>query len=280
MLDRILFCHGEGLGNVVQTVPVVRTLSQRFIVDYWHAFGTYKIPHIIPYIDNWFIGDEISKLNTENYLGAVKTHFPPSPPLPILAESPPLTFNRSEVDTYMDIARQLLIKPIWHGPIFGKPMSKEYDVILNNGYNPVGSANWKIKSYPYFDEIASELTKKDLVVAELGITKHPIPTTINKTNLSLRDSLSELAKANLFIGTDSGLYHCANALNIDNLVIFTATTTTKNYDPRFHKKAKIISKALPCQPCQDERRWNKDCDSWLCREIDPDYIIEEALKCV
>jgi len=43
MSNKILFCSGEGIGNVIQTIPVIRTLTESmgYTVDFWHAFGAF-----------------------------------------------------------------------------------------------------------------------------------------------------------------------------------------------------------------------------------------------
>jgi ADP-heptose:LPS heptosyltransferase len=88
------------------------------------------------------------------------------------------------------------------------------------------------------------------------------------------DTLGIIKNCKLFLGTDSGLYHCANALEVKNIVLFTATSIVKNYDNRFHKYSTILGRDdLDCRPCQAARRWAKDCKSWECQRIDPKLIV-------
>ena len=71
MAKKILFCTGEGIGNVIQTIPTIRTLKEvlGYEVDMWYAFGAFSIPHIIPYVDRWFMNVNIIKADPNEYEG-------------------------------------------------------------------------------------------------------------------------------------------------------------------------------------------------------------------
>jgi ADP-heptose:LPS heptosyltransferase len=277
---KLLFCTGEGIGNVIQTIPVIRTLKEvlGFEIDLWHAFGSFPIPKVIPYVDKWFRGVEINNVDFSSYKGIVSTRWTKDYigriPLPLLNNITPFSMTRSEVDTYMDIARDLGAKDfIWHGRCEQSYALDKYDIVMHNGYNPHGSANWKIKSYPYYSEVAEMLKENGYSVCSVGYKSEYIEGTEDKTGLDLLASLGVIANSKVFIGNDSGLYHCANALSVPNVVIFTASSTEKNYDPRFHKYATIIGRTdLKCRPCQAGRKW-KDCKTWECRELNIDYVV-------
>jgi ADP-heptose:LPS heptosyltransferase len=116
------------------------------------------------------------------------------------------------------------------------------------------------------------VSKLDLKICSVGDKREYIKGTVDRTGMSLLDTLGLIKNSKLFIGNDSGLYHCANALSIPNLVIFTFTSTVKNYDKRFHKYSKIIRKDLTCSPCQGTIRFNS-CEDHGCRDIDPDGVV-------
>lgn len=280
---------GEGVGNVIETIPVIRTLKEKSnfeFIDYWHAFGSYDIPKIIPYVDKWIVGQKIKSINPSEYEGKVSTYWTkgrlnisPLNKLPLLNNIKSLKMNRSEIDTYMDIARDLGIKEedlIWHGGCnhnILKGDKNRYDIVIHNGYNRYGSANWSVKSYPYYSELASLLG--EFKICSIGIKAEYIQGTDNKTGLDLLTTLGLIKNCKLFISNDSGLYHAANALGVKNIVIFTATSIKKNYDKRFHKYSILIYRDdLECRPCQASGRWNKDCKNWKCRDIDPEFIID------
>jgi len=285
MAKKILFCTGEGIGNVIQTIPTIRTLKEvlGYEVDMWYAFGAFSIPHIIPYVDRWFMNVNIIKADPNEYEGLVSTfwtrnHIKALPQYKRLNEIIPLRMDRSEVDIYMDIARELGAPEedlIWHGTCRYNKTDEKYDVVVSDGYNRQGSANWSIKHYPYYKEVITLLKEKSLDICSLGASGEHISGTVDRTGLNLLDSLGIIANSKLVLSNDSGLYHAANALGIKNLVIFTATSIEKNFDSRFHKFSTIIGRDdLDCRPCQAGRGW-KNCKTWKCREIDPKIVVKK-----
>jgi len=292
-MKRLLFMTAEGIGNVIETIPVIRTLKERLnfeFIDYWHAFGSYNIPKIIPYVDRWIVGKKIRTINPSEYKGKVSTRWTknrlnisPLDKLPLLSNIQPLRMSRSEVDTYMDIARNLGVKEedlIWHGKCnyneVRDPKNK-YDIVIHNGYNRYGASNWSIKSYPYYREIVKLL--KGFRICSIGIKNEYIKDTDDKTGLDLLTSLGIIKNCKVFLSNDSGLYHAANALEVKNVVIFTATSIDKNYDERFHKYSTLIYRDdLKCRPCQASENWNKNCKNWECRNIDPKIIVNTIRK--
>ena len=285
--NRLLFCTGEGIGNVCQTIPVIRTLKEvlGYDIDFWHAFGAFHIEKFIPYVDNWYKGNEIVKVNKKNYKGAVSTWWTKDKVfnLPLLNEPSKLKLNRSEVDTYMDIARDLGVNEgniLWHGNCKYTPQDKYYDVVIHNGYKYNDTVtDWSVKSYPQYPEVVKVLQRSGLSICSIGATREYIKGTIDETGLPLKQSLGIVKNAKIYLGNDSGIYHCSNALEVPSVIIFTAMSIEKNYDSRFHKYSTLIYRDdLECRPCQGGRKWQKSCDRWRCREIDPDYIAEQVLN--
>ena len=291
MSRKILVCHAEGLGNCIELVPAIRTLKEvlGYDIDYWHAFSGFKLPKVIPYVDNWFVGNEIRKANLSSYSGCVSTFWTRAHVghlgLPVLTKIVPLTMDRSEVDTYMQIARDLGAKEedlIWHGNInYSIRRDTKVDIVVMNGYNPYGSANWSIKGYPNFKVVISMLKEKGYSVASIGAPGEYIKGSLNFTGMPLKESFGVIKQSRLLISNDTGMYHAANALEVKNIVLFTATSVAKNFDPRFHKFSKIITrKDLLCRPCQKNRRWTKDCKIWECQNIDPKIIVDKAVEMI
>jgi len=281
---KIIFATGEGVGNVLQTLPCLRTLKEvlNYEVDFWHAFGAFYIPkNLIPYINNYFRGSEISRINPNDYSGLVSTfwtrnhlNIPALKQLKLLNSIQPLSAYHSEVDTYMDIARDLGAKEedlLWYGKCNYKEADEKYDVVIHNGYKRDPNLDWSVKSYPYYREVVKLL--KGLRICSVGAKNEYIEGTENRTGLDLLDSLGIIKNCKVFLGNDSGLYHCANALGVKNVVIFTATSIDKNYDKRFHKYSTLVYRNdLDCRPCQGNRGWKK-CKTWECREIHPQAIV-------
>lgn len=285
---KILFCTGEGLGNVCQTIPAIRTLKEvlGYEIDVWHAFGFYQLPKFIPYCGKWVTGNEIGVLDLSKYDGLVSTKWtknfiknPPLNKLPLLNRIVNIDITRSEVDVYMDAARDLGAKEedlIWIGECRYNNVDTAYDVVIHNGYNKKGSSHWKVKSYPYYHKVAKLLTDSGLSVCSIGSKDEYVKNTDDQTGLKLFDSLGIIKNAGVFLSNDTGTYHCANALGTRNFVIFTHTSTVKNYDPRFHIHSEIIRRDdLDCIGCQNTKRWHK-CKKWICRDIDPEFIAEKV----
>jgi ADP-heptose:LPS heptosyltransferase len=290
-MKRILFLTGEGIGNVIQTIPTIRTITDvlGYKVDFVHLFGSFKIPEeLIPYVSNFYAGESISSIDTSKYDGKVATiwaqnhvNHPLFANLPLLNKIKPLRMDRSEVDIYMDIARDLGAAEeeiFWHGNCNYRQLIEYYPVVIHNGYNPHGSAGWEIKSYEQYAEVAALLKSTGLDVCSVGAPHEYIDGTFNLTGIELMTVLGVMHNCDIFIGNDSGLYHCANALEKNNLVVFTATSIEKNYDVRFHKYSKLLFRDdLECRPCQDKRGW-KDCKTWECKELNPEKVFIEAVK--
>jgi ADP-heptose:LPS heptosyltransferase len=182
------------------------------------------------------------------------------------------------------MARDLGVPPdqfIWEGKCIFEIVNKSYDVVLMDGYNPNGSANWSIKSYPYYSEVVKLLKNAGLSVCSIGKSQEYVPGTMNETGRSLLSSFGLIRNSKVLLCNDTGMYHAANALDTKNVAIFTATSTIKNYDKRFHKYANLVYKDdLVCRSCQAQQRWRKDCEDWGCREIDPKVVFNTVMETI
>ena len=291
-MKKILFCTGEGIGNVVQVIPVLRTLKEvlNYEVHFFMVFGSYDIPGgIFPYVSKCFDRRNIRNINQSDYYGKVFTWWVRTFPginflskMPLLNTPVSFSYTRSEVDCYMQIARDLGAKEddlIWYGNCNYNKRNEKYDIVINNGYKKSGSFDWSTKSYPYYEEVVN-LLKKDFSICSVGSKNEYIKNTIDKTGLKLLDTLGIIKNSNLFLNNDSGLYHCANALGVKNIVIFTLTSIIKNYDQRFHKYSTIIGRDdLKCRPCQGTSR-RKNCKERECRKINPEVIVNEVKRLI
>lgn len=289
-MKKILFCTGEGIGNVVQTIPVLRTLKEvlGYEIHFFRVFGAYIIPKdIFPYVSKWFNSKNIQSINKSDYYGKVFTWWIRNYPginilskIPLLNKPVPFSYTRSEVDCYMQIARDLGAKEedlIWHGNCNYNKTNEKYDIIINDGYKKSGSFDWSTKSYPYYEEVV-KLLKNNFSICSVGSKDEYIKNTVDKTGLKLLDTLGIIKNSKLLLNNDSGLYHCANALEVKNIVIFTLTSIIKNHDQRFHKYSTIIGRDdLKCRPCQGTNR-RKNCKEYKCRDIDPKIVVNKIME--
>ena len=178
---KILFCTAEGMGNVVQCIPAIRTLKEalHYDVDCWWAFGHYTIPKIFPYVDEWIVGQKIRSINPAEYVGKVSTFFtinhldiPPLDRLPLLNTIRTVNISisgKSEVDVYMDIARNLGVAEkdlLWHSGCRYSEQEEKFDLVIHDGYNRKGADFWKYKSYPHYMKVVELL--KDLKICSVG----------------------------------------------------------------------------------------------------------------
>lgn len=293
MAKRILVCHAEGVGNCIQLLPCLRTLKEvlGYKIDMWFAFGSYSVPKLIPYVDRWFTGREIMLIEPSDYVGLVSTIWTRDhlsigvlKDMKLLAKIQPLTMTRSEVDTYMEIARDLGAREedlLWYGKCLYDRVEEKFDVVISDGYNRFGAANWIIKSYPYYERLVELLKEEGLSVCSIGSPEEHIKGTVNKTKLPLLKSGGMMKNAKLVISNDSGMAHYANGLGVKHITIFTAMSIDKNYDKKFHKYSELIYREdLDCRPCQDRQRWRRDCKDWKCRDIAPEIIMEKVREII
>ncbi len=110
-------------------------------------------------------------------------------------------------------------------------------------------------------QIAAVATKKERDVLEKlqKSSKVPIETF---DDLSLPDITALAAKAEIFVGNDSGIAHIAAAVNTPSVVIFGSSNRT-HWRPWTDAPNEIVYENLPCQPC----------DGYFCKEFD-------APKCI
>ena len=293
-IKRILVCHAEGIGNAIELSPCLRTLKEVLGLEliYHHAFGTLNRnnnSNIFPYVvnDNYHISG-ISKFLTgcdglvaTFWARDVITHAPFNQ-IKLLNDIKPLSMYRSEVDTYMDIARDLGVpeeKLIYEAECNYNKVDDYFDVVVANGYNRSGAANWSVKGYPGYPKVVDLLIEHGVSVCSVGAKTEYVEGTKDMTGLSLLDSFGVIKNAKCLLANDSGMYHAANALKVPNIVLFTATSIEKNRDSRFHRYSKVLGRDdLKCRPCQDKRRWNKDCKKWKCQDIDPIHVFSMVME--
>lgn len=297
MPDRVLLVISDGIGNILQWLPLVATLQK---VKGWHIDIAFESPNY-PIPSSLFPGLRASLLSDfriQNYSGVIvdgraQDHLlsrgewhsrfdginilnDPRKQL-INAQRP---FVRSEVDVRLDVARELGIPDSKFEFYFHleTPQPLEFfDVVMINGYNTKSKEQWGLKQYPQMSCVAEKLLNLGYSVCCLGEHNQTIGCCTDRTGLLLEQSLAILREASLVISTDTGLYHAANLFMIPNIVIFTFTSDIKNYDYRFHQFSTVIkNNNVACRDvCQDKILWKRCCTP-DCQNIDPNRILEQA----
>ena len=98
------------------------------------------------------------------------------------------------------------------------------------------------------------------------------------TGKPLEETLGILAQTRVLVSNDSGLYHCACALGVPVVVLFTFTSVIKNFDKRFHRTACVVGAALDCRKdCHAEGRWRKCACGMKCRDIPVEEVFSVTM---
>jgi len=189
--------------------------------------------------------------------------------------------NHSEVDTAMNAPREFGVAEddlIWQGELnWNEEYGERFDIVMANGYLRRESGLWDVKGYPGYGSAAAEIQRRwpKLSVCCIGRNaQEVIHGTVDRTGLPLLDSLALIRRAKVLIATDSMALHAGGALGTPTVALFTATSVTKNCDPRFHATAEVVRVMEPSGSpllcglmCQEQGcRWRR-CDRWRCQEI-------------
>ena len=291
-MAKYLYVIGEGIGNMVQTLPTLKTLRKAHQIDVVVAKTSFGFPR------NFFQGnvrslDDLTPEMMKGYDGKIVTiwghiHGQQCRPLSLLSTvndvgRQQMRLDTSEVRTYLNAALDLGMTEDdfeldVHDMLLLKDVGRKYDVVLANGYNFVNTEDqWVAKSYPYYGSVSLALQREGYSVCSIGAKNEAIPNTQDETGLDLMESSGLIAKAKLVISNDSAAYHIASALQKFNFVLFTITSKVKNWDPDFHWKALKVTKDLDCQSdCHQHQKW-KSCPDRKCREMRHGEIAEAAI---
>lgn len=290
MSKKLLVLHAEGIGNFIQLFPLLRSLKEvlSFEIHYCHLFGSYNVEakSICPYIDKQLSIQDLHYIDPKKYVGKVSTFWGRNhlntgklAEIELLSEIHPLSMDKSEVSTYLQIALDLGVvedQLMWNVNCCYKESTDYFDIVIANGYNKNG--NWNVKGFLHYREVAKKLVSKGFKVASIGSKQEYVVGTVPMAGLTLLESFGVIKNAKVLLCNDTGVYHASNALKVPNVTIFTATSTVKNYDPRFHTYTAIVGReGLSCRPCQAYKGWVK-CRDWECQDIDPEIIVQEVLS--
>lgn len=285
---KLLVVHGEGLGNIIEVLPLLDALDRRFgKVDVALARASYSFSPDLFFGRKVYMPDEKVP---DVYDGKVTTvwgdvhgkHILPGTKVLNQVKRQQMRMDQSEVDVYLNAARDLGIPEsdfrfdcrqlLGHSSV-----EEEYDILIADGYSKVLPGVWNAKSYRHYEELARLLSERGLTVGSIGSKKELIPGTHDCTGRELLDTLGLIKNCGVLISNDTGAYHCAAAFRKPAVVLFTFTSVVKNYDSRFHATVvPLYVDNLSCRPdCQRMQRWRK-CDHHSCR----DYPVNDVMKTV
>jgi len=296
---KLLLTIGEGIGNIIEALPLIATLEGHgFDVDIFITHANIPIPNNLFKFNTVFQEGDDDNIDIAKYDGRIDTiwgaiHTKENSPIKKLKRlnnlrSQKITNGRSDIKTYLTAASDLgipqnqFIYYVRHLLTIPPTTSHKEspDVVICNGYNRTNiRAKWVAKSYPYWEEVAKRLKECGYRVCSTGLPDDYVPGTINKTGISLDESIQLLVQANILLANDTGLYHLACALEVPVVVVFTFTDLARLYDVDFHRTATVIQKSdIECRnTCQQQMRWI-NCNDWKCRQIHPDVIFSATRR--
>ena len=113
-------------------------------------------------------------------------------------------------------------------------------------------------------QIVAVATEKERVVLEKLQSISNVPITIFD-DLTLPEITALAARAELFVGNDSGIAHIAAAVNTPTVVIF-GSSNRDHWRPWTDAPNEIVYENLPCQPCAGH----------FCKEFDEPQCIKKV----
>ncbi|MBB2203387.1 glycosyltransferase, partial [Gluconacetobacter tumulisoli] len=295
---RILVGVGAGLGNIVQTTPLIRRLAEHYgcPVDVvvkedfkgcsLLAAGDASVNMTFPldrnalrreydlvYITHSF-GDTIPAFNAEQVVAA-RHHYPFQ-----------MTKDIHEAEFNLWCARELLGVPYEKadvGNYFAAGVTRPHHLNGMIGIHAGGKGgeweegSWLNKRWPYYRLLADALAKRGFKVASFGVASEYVEGTIDLTGTPLMESVRNIARCTYFIANDSGLMHIADALGVPLTTIFGPTSVVKNGP--LAPTSSVIELRKSCAPCQfDDRFATCTCIAAIGLEPVLDHVLRHMAK--
>ena len=142
------------------------------------------------------------------------------------------------------------------------------------------SSMWAKKHWPYFGPLADAL-KGWFGGSVIGVGG---PGELSGVRLDadfcgrlrFTETAKVISQVDLFISTDTGCMHAADALQVPTIAIFGPTLTSKNGP--VSKSSKVIKSKIGCAPCQYSGMFYT-CTVYLCmHSISPGDVMREARR--
>lgn len=293
----------SGIGNFIMSTPALQALADMdergktdICFDYHWAYDP-RIPSIInmiehtPFIDKlvkhpgecrisdydiWFITcqSEISNTSSE-----IKSRLAPG--FRLMQMHDYKDNNDHEIDINLENVYRLgyacetknTYVPVGEGPILEG--QRPYIGLCNGAFN---APMWKKKHWPHFEKLAGYI--KDFFGGTLyGVGSNgeldDIFLDVNYCGqLEMIETTKVISQFDLFITTDTGCMHAADALGVPLVALFGSTMISKN-GPR-GLKSYVITADLPCSPCYYSDRFF-ECEYAGCMAfIYPEFVMAKA----
>lgn len=286
---KLLLCVGEGLGNIIETLPLAKVLKHNNI-----GFDVVNVGHTSTATVKWLYSEYanvITKIDPSQYGGRIELatskgslFFSERVDIPVVNDTNKqvvYTAESNEIEVYLRVAKDLGLT-FSNNPydvlLPQHPEAKSYDFIVHNGCSLENTSQWQRKKYPFMSDLIKHLEEQGYAVASIGHPKEYCGG-IQLTGLDIQSSAAYINACKFFISNDTGTFHLAAAMQNPGAVLFTATSTIKNYHPTFHRSIKLITAGVDCQPCQYKDAWNQcgehSFNNWKCRDIPIERILKE-----
>jgi len=287
---KYLVSVGEGLGNVIETLPLIKALKYNKL-----EFDILNLSHIPTENVEWIFKEYATVIKGEprvdQYAYRIELATTKFCPKFFNRTKIPLINNlnnqfiystiTNEIEVYLSILNELNFEDAEMPYDVELPKTEEeeqFDFILMNGCAGRSQLEFKRKKYPHMAELGNLLISKKYKVASIGIGDEYAGGE-NKTGMSICKTAGYLRSCKFLITNDTGFAHLAAALKINGVILYTATNMIKNYHPVFHKTLKPVTADIPCQPCQYRKTWNlcspKTYNKWECQNIPFSKILKE-----
>jgi glycosyltransferase involved in cell wall biosynthesis/ADP-heptose:LPS heptosyltransferase/Flp pilus assembly protein TadD len=270
----IIVAVGAGIGNIVQSTPLIKKLSRHFnqpvdvlinedfpgcsalvegapFVNMVFTVGrdVLQRPYDFVYVTHSY-GENIPSFNSQNVV-VPRRKFPFA-----------MTRNMHEAEFNFLCARETLgieydpdeWRSYFVGKFRGTPTTQ--GVIGIHAGGKAGewvTGTWLNKRWPYYSDLVRELSVRGFRLASFGSPEEYVPGTDNLTGTDLHTTIANIASCRYFIANDSGLMHIADALEIPLSAIFGPTSVLKNGP--LAKSSRVVALKKDCAPCQFDARF-------------------------
>ena len=147
---------------------------------------------------------------------------------------------------------------------------------------------WGTKRWPYYAELARELSGKARIVVIGSAADAPLAeeicraageTSMNAAGvLSLLGSAELLRRCNLLVTNDSAPQHLASAVDTPTITIFGPTVPTFGFGPLARHSETLGNAELACRPCHKHGPQRCPLTHWKCmRDLTPSAVAARVI---
>jgi ADP-heptose:LPS heptosyltransferase len=191
--------------------------------------------------------------------------------------------KRHEIDANMRLVRALGYggrTPPLYVPIADEPVLDLPRPIIGVCNSAFGTSVWAKKHWPYFAPLADTLKRWfGGSVVGVGGARELSGVRLDEDfcgKLRFTETAKVISQVDLFISTDTGCMHAADALGVPMISLFGPTLTSKNAP--VGSRSVALKSRTGCSPCQYTSMFHT-CTVYLCmNSITPGEVMREARR--